>query len=133
MSARNLVVSFEHITPIQSHQFHQSGLSSGCNSNGHLNMLLIHAQLETGNGVNAVGMLNGGSTSSSLVDALKPHSRDKVSLVFLDLHNYGSFSNHHNMGAPLHSNLVVGPLMLGYMIERKGQAHALNLATYFLS
>lgn len=43
---------------------------------------------------------NGGSMSSSLPDALKPHSGNEViNLAFLDSHNYGSFSSHHNMGA----------------------------------
>jgi hypothetical protein len=77
-------------------------------------------------------MSNGGSTSSSLADALKPHSGDEVvNLTFLDLHNYGCFGGYHNMGAPSHGNSGTGPSIFGYMMERQGQAQALDLTTDF--
>jgi hypothetical protein len=131
-STRNAMGSFDHIISVQPHQLHQFGPPSGRDSNGRLNMPSIHAQLGTGNGMNAAGMSNGGSTSSSLADALKPHSGDEVvNLAFLDLHNYGSFSGHNNMGAPPHGNSGAGPSAFGYTMERQGQAQALDLATDF--
>ena len=129
---RNSVATFEHITSVQPHQLHQFGSSPGRDSNGHLNMPSIHAQLGTGTGANAAGTSNGGSTSSSLADALKPQSGSEVAdLEFLDLHNYGNFSGHHGMGAPLYGNSGTGTSPFGYTMERQGQAQALDLATNF--
>ncbi|KAF9647230.1 hypothetical protein BDM02DRAFT_2733890 [Thelephora ganbajun] len=123
-STRNSMRTFEHVTSVQPHQLHQFGSSPGRDSNGHLNMPSIHAQLGTGTGA------NGGSTSSSLADALKPQSGDEaVNLAFLDLHNYGSFSGHHGVGVPLYGNSGTGTSVFGYTTERQGQAQALDLAT----
>ena len=65
-------------------------------------------------------------TSSLLADAPKPQYGDDINLAFLDLHNYGSFGGHHNMGAPLYGNSGSG--VVGYTMERQGQAQALDLA-----
>jgi len=132
---RNSVGTFEHITSVQPHQLHQFGSTPGRDSNGHLNMPSIHAQLGTGTGTNAAGTSNGGSTSSSsLADALKPQSGDDVvNLAFLDLHNYGSFGGHHGMGAPSYGSPGTGTSAFGYTMERQGQAQALDLATNFLT
>ena len=128
---RNSMGPFEHITSVQPHQLHQFGSSPGRDSNGHLNMPSIHAQLGTGTGTNGgAGTSNGGSTSSSLADALKPHSGgEDVNLAFLDLHNYGSFGGNHGMGAPSYGNSGTGTSTFGYTMERQGQAQALDLAT----
>lgn len=107
--------TFEHPTSVQPHQLHQFGSSPG-----HLNMPSIHAQLGTGTGI------NGGPTSSSLADALKPQSQEEaVNLAFLDLHHYGSF----NAGAPSYGNSGTGASTFGYGMERQGQTLALDLAT----
>ena len=126
---RGSVGTFEHITSVQPHQLHQFGTSPGRDSNGHLNMPSIHAQLGTATGANGVGMPNSGSTSSSLADALKPQYGDDVNLAFLDLHNYGGFGGHHSFGAPSYGN--TGTSAFGYTMERQGQAQALDLATNF--
>jgi hypothetical protein len=55
----------------------------------------------------------------------------QVSNSILDSHNYGSFSGHHNMGAPPHGNSGTGPSTCRYTMERQGQAQALDLATDF--
>jgi hypothetical protein len=129
---RNSMGTFEHITAVQPHQLHQFGSSPGRDSNGHLNMPSIHAQLGTGTSTNAAGTSNGGTTSSSLADALKPQSGgEAVDLAFLDLHNYGNFGGHHGMGAPSYGNSGTGMSTFGYTMERQGQALALDLATNF--
>ena len=115
--------AFDQFTSVQPHQLHQFGSSPGRDSNGHLNMPSIHAQLGTGTGI------NGGPTTSSLADALKPQSQDEaVSLAFLDLH-YGSYGGHHGGGAPSYGNSGAGTSTFGYTTERQGQAQALDLAT----
>ena len=120
-------VTFEDFTSLQPHRL-QFGPSPGRDSNGHLNMPSIHAQLGTGPGSNAAGTMNGGTTSSSLADALRPQSQDEaVGLAFLDLHHYGSLGGHHGMGAPSYGNTGSGTF--GYTMERQGQAQALDLAT----
>ena len=125
---RNSMGTFEHITSVQPHQLHQFGSSPVRDSNGHLNMPSIHAQLGTGTGTNGAG-----TTSSSLADALKPQPGGEiVSLAFLDLHNYGSFSGHHGMGALSYGNSGMGGSpTVGFTMERQGQAQALDLATNF--
>ena len=128
--ARNSMGTFEHITSVQPHQLHQFGSAPGRDSNCHLNMPSIHAQL--GTGTNVAGNSNGGSTSSSLADALKPQSMGEAeNLAFLDLHNYGNFSGHHGMGTPSYGNSGTGTSTFGYPMERQGQAQALDLATNF--
>ena len=120
--------TFEHLTSVQPHQLHQFGSSPARDSNGHLNMPSIHAQL--GTGPNAGGTSNGGPTSSSLADALKPQSQeDAVNLEFLDLHHYGNFGGHHGAGAPSYGNSGTGTSSFGYTMERQGQTQALDLAT----
>ena len=127
---RDSMGTFEHITSVQPHQLHQFTPSPGRDSNGHLNMPSIHAQLGTGTGANGTGTSTGVSTSSSLADALKPQSGDEVvNLAFLDLHNYGNFSGHHGMGAPSYGNSGTGTSAFGHTAERQGQAQALDLAT----
>ena len=75
-------------------------------------------------------MSNSGLISSLLADALKPHSGDEVvNLMFLDLHNYGSFSGHKNKGMSLRGDLRTGPSVFRYTMERQGQAQALDLVT----
>ena len=125
--------TFERVTSVQPHQLHQFGSSPARDSNSHLNMPSIHAQLGTVTSTNAGGMSNGGSTSSSLADALKPQYGDEASLAFLDLHNYGGFGGHHNMGALSYGNSGTGDSAFGYTIERQGQAQALDLATTYLA
>ena len=128
---RNSMGTFEHITSVQPHQLHQFGSSPGRDSNGHLNMPSIHAQL--GTGANGAGTTNGGSMSSSLADALKPQSGGEVvDLAFLDLHNYGDFSGHHGMGAFSYGNSGTGASpTVGFTMEKQGQTQALDLATNF--
>ena len=124
--------SFEHTIFVQLHQLHQFGPSSSRDSNGRLNTPSIHTQLGTGDSIDTAGTPNGGSTSSSLADVLKPHSRDEVvNLALLDLHNHGSFSGHHNMGAPPQGNSGTGPSTCGYTMEQQGQVQALDLAIDF--
>lgn len=125
--------TFERVTSVQPHQLHQFGSSPARDSNSHLNMPSIHAQLGAVTGANAGGMSNGGSTSSSLADALKPQYGDEASLAFLDLHNYGGFGGHHNMGAPSYGGSGTGDSTFGCAMERQGQAQALDLATNFLT
>ena len=124
---------FEHITSVQPHQLHQFGSSSGRDSNGHLNMPSIHAQLGTGTGLNEAGTTNGGSISSSSADALKPQSGGEVvNLAFLDLYNYGSFSGHQGMGAFSYRNSGTGASpTVGVAMEKQGQKQAFDLATNF--
>ena len=124
--------AFEHLTSVQPHQLHQFGPSPGRDSNCHLNMPSIHAQLGAGTG----GASNGGPTSSSLADALKPQSQEEaVNLAFLDLHHYGSFGGNHGAGAPSYGNSGTGSSTFGYTMDRQGQTQALDLATHnnFLS
>ena len=130
-STRNTMAAFERVTSVQPHQLHQFGSSPARDSGSHLNMPSIHAQLGAVTGANASGMSNSSSTSSSLADALKPQYGDEASLAFLDLHNYGGFAGHHNMGAPSYGNSGTGDSAFGYPIERQGQAQALDLATNF--
>ena len=125
---RDSMGTFERIASVQPHQLHQFGSSPGRDSNGHLNMPSIHVQLGTATGTNTTGTSNGGPTSS-LADALKPQYGDDVNLAFLDLHNYGNFGGHHNMGAPSYGNSGSGMSVVGYTMERQGQAQALDLAT----
>ena len=97
--ARNSMGTFEHITFVQPRRLRQPGSSPGRDSNEHLNTLSTHVQLGTETGVNWTRITNGGSMSSSSADVLKPQSGgEAVSLAFLDLHNYGSFSGHQGMG-----------------------------------
>lgn len=122
--------TFEHLTSVQPHQLHQFGSSPGRDLNGHLNMPSIHAQLGTGTGANAGGTSNGGPTSSSLADALKPQPQEEaVNLEFLDLHHYGSFGGFHGGGASSYGNSGTGTSTFGYTVERQGQTQALDLAT----
>ena len=110
------------LSSAQFHQLNQFAPSPGRDSNGHLNMPSIHAQLGTGTD----GMSNG---SSSLADALRPQSQDEAeNLAFLDLH-YGNYGGHHGMGAPSYGNSGTGTSAFGYTMERQGQAQALDLAT----
>ena len=127
---RDSMGSFERVASVQPHQLHQFGSSPGRDSNGHLNMPSIHVQLGTATGTNAAGTSNGGLTSSSLADALRPQYGGDVGLAFLDLH-YGNFGGHHNMDAPSYSNSGTGTSAFGYTMERQGQAQALDLATNF--
>ena len=93
---RNPIGPLEHIIPVQSRQLHKFGLASGRDSNGHLKMPSIHAQL---------GTSNGGSANSSSEDGLKSRSGDEVvDLAFLDLHNYGDFSGSHGVSALLYGS-----------------------------
>ena len=116
--------TLEHLTSVQPHQLHQFGSPPCRDSNCHLNMPSIHAQLGTGTGA------TGGSTSSSLADALKPQSQEEaVNLAFLDLHHYGSSGGHHGAGSPSYGNPGTGTSAFGYPMGRQGQAQALDLAT----
>jgi len=130
---RGSMGTFERVTSVQPHQLHQFGSSPGRDSNSHLNMPSIHAQLGTATGANAGGMSNSASTSSSLADALKPQYGEEVNLAFLDLHNYGGFSGHHGMVAPSYGSSGTGDSAFGYTMQRQGQAQALDLATNFLT
>ena len=121
--------TFEYVTSVQPHQLHQFGSSPVRDSNGHLNMLSIHAQFGTGTGTNGAG-----TTSSSLADSLKPQSGGEiVSLAFLDLYNYGNSSGHHGVGALSYGNLGTGGSpAVRFTMERQGQAQALDLVMNFL-